>query len=96
MKDPLADSCLDCPAGFYCVNDKSQDPEPCPLGFFCPVKTGFNWRPCPKGTYGDRPGLSNVTSKYLSSRFYEYRGNVVNIIVTDTYALLCKLNPLHP
>lgn len=63
MKDPLADACLDCPAGFFCVNDKSQDPEPCPRGFYCPIKTGFDWKACPKGTYGDRPGLSNVTSK---------------------------------
>ena len=63
MKDPLADACLDCPAGFYCVDDKSQDPKPCPQGYYCPVKTGFNWKPCPKGTYGDRDGLSNITSK---------------------------------
>ena len=65
MKDPLADACLDCPAGFYCVNDKSQDPEPCPKGFYCPTKTGFDWKPCPKGTYGDASGLSNATSKYI-------------------------------
>lgn len=66
MKDPLADACLDCPAGFYCVNDKSQDPEPCPKGFYCPTKTGFDWKPCPKGTYGDASGLSNATSKYIN------------------------------
>ena len=65
MKDPLADACLDCPAGFYCVNDKSQDPEPCPKGFYCLTKTGFDWKPCPKGTYGDASGLSNATSKYI-------------------------------
>ena len=63
MKDPLADACLDCPAGFFCVNDKSQDPEPCPRGFYCPTKTGFDWQPCPKGTYGDSPGLANMSSK---------------------------------
>ena len=65
MKDPLADACLDCPSGFYCVNDKSQDPEACPQGFYCPVRTGFNWQPCPKGTYGNKLGLANITSEYV-------------------------------
>lgn len=71
MKDPLADACLDCPAGFFCVNDKSQDPEPCPRGFYCPAKTGFDWKPCPKGTYGDSPGLANVTSKCTFIAYFE-------------------------
>ena len=62
MKDPLASACITCPAGFYCVNDKSQDPEPCPPGYYCPNGTGFDWRPCPKGSYGDKAGLANETS----------------------------------
>lgn len=66
MKDPLADACLPCPAGFYCVNDKSQDPAPCPKGYYCPIKTGFNWKSCPKGTYDDRGNLANVSGKKLS------------------------------
>lgn len=61
MKDPLAEACIPCPAGYYCVNDKSLDPERCPHGYYCPQRTGFNWRSCPKGTYDDRGGLANVT-----------------------------------
>ena len=64
MKEPLAERCVDCPKGFFCVNDKSQDPEPCPQGYYCPTGTGFDWKPCPKGSYGDTTGLANETSRF--------------------------------
>lgn len=98
MKDSLADACLDCPAGFYCVNDKSQDPEPCPQGFYCPVKTGFNWKPCPKGTYGDRSGLSNVTSKWPSPIAFQFFLRIlviVSIDVTRCYLIKPPFELLH-
>lgn len=69
MKEQLAERCIDCPKGFFCVNDKSQDPRPCPQGYYCPTGTGFDWKPCPMGTYGDAMGLGNETSELISLIF---------------------------
>lgn len=78
MKDPLADACIPCPAGYYCVNDKSLDPERCPNGYYCPIRTGFNWRSCPKGTYDDRGGLANVTCTQISL-FFSIDKHLINL-----------------
>ncbi|XP_063692807.1 zonadhesin-like [Bolinopsis microptera] len=63
-----AESCIDCPAGFYCdekINFHKAsftyttgiEPKECPQGYFCPEETGIDWVPCERGTFGAKPGL---------------------------------------
>nr|XP_047130962.1 uncharacterized protein LOC100202447 isoform X1 [Hydra vulgaris] len=61
MSDRLAESCLPCPSGFYCVGDHIN-PRLCPSGFYCEENTGFNWKPCPPGTFSNKEGLHNSSS----------------------------------
>ena len=64
MNNNLAESCLPCPPGFYCVGDHTK-PIACPSGFFCEEKTGFNWKPCPPGTFSNKEGLQNISCKFV-------------------------------
>ena len=44
-------TCLECPAGSYCV-EGTHTPEPCEPGYFCDAGVSVP-TPCPAGTYGD-------------------------------------------
>ncbi|KAF6031636.1 hypothetical protein EB796_010068 [Bugula neritina] len=48
------ESCLDCPEGYYCVNE-TVIPTECPTGHYCPLNTRFDTEyPCPKGTFNNQ------------------------------------------
>ena len=46
--------CMDCPAGFYCVN--GDKPQICPRGKYCPVNTTADIPKCPPGTFNGNLG----------------------------------------
>ncbi|KAK2153849.1 hypothetical protein LSH36_283g03025, partial [Paralvinella palmiformis] len=48
-------SCVECPAGYYCVMNGQSNV--CPMGYYCPSGTGLDWKSCPRGTYSDIEGL---------------------------------------
>ena len=62
MPNQLAAKCLMCPAGYYCVGSHLA-PVACPAGYYCENGTGWNWKPCPAGTFSNREGLTDVSSK---------------------------------
>ncbi|XP_062603182.1 uncharacterized protein LOC134264959 [Saccostrea cucullata] len=62
------DTCLTCPAGFYCVPEEviagnsSSGYSLCSKGFYCPAGTGRNESACPAGTFSDVLGLTDSSS----------------------------------
>ncbi|XP_055369802.1 uncharacterized protein si:ch211-286b4.4 [Betta splendens] len=59
-------SIMVCPPGFLCSQGLSRDPQRsatlCPRGFYCPGgDIDPNPIPCPNGSYGERPGLRDVS-----------------------------------
>ncbi|XP_077578966.1 uncharacterized protein LOC144200596 [Stigmatopora nigra] len=58
-------SVMVCPPGYLCSQGLARDPRRsaafCPRGFYCPGgHIDPKPVPCPNGTYGERPGLSEV------------------------------------
>lgn len=50
------ESCLPCPAGYYCVN-ATVTPVTCPAGHYCPEgTTAENEFPCSAGSYNNVTG----------------------------------------
>nr|XP_057935999.1 SCO-spondin isoform X4 [Doryrhamphus excisus] len=50
------DSCMTCPAGFYCSDQGTSSPRLCERGFYCQSASSHQ-RPCPEGFYGNLTGL---------------------------------------
>ncbi|KAM4567238.1 uncharacterized protein PAE49_010636 isoform 2-T2 [Odontesthes bonariensis] len=59
-------SVMVCPPGFLCSQGLARDPQRsatlCPRGFYCPGGSiNPNPIPCPNGTYGESPGLRDIS-----------------------------------
>ncbi|XP_070551430.1 uncharacterized protein [Ptychodera flava] len=59
MNTTNAVECLECPAGYYCIN--GDYPIPCEAGYYCPSGTAYELQPCPEGTYGPSEGLASAS-----------------------------------
>jgi len=52
------EACLDCPAGFECVEEGTAVPVICDAGYFRSFRDSLTCRQCPKGTWSPVKGLT--------------------------------------
>lgn len=59
MVAPQASECINCTAGYYCVDGLNL--IDCPTGYYCPSGTGNVTNMCPTGTFGGTTNLASET-----------------------------------
>lgn len=87
--NPLQDRCFECPAGFFCTTDVTNDltDYKCPKGYYCPAGTAAEFEnPCPVGTYNDHFGATSIDECVFAPPGYYQPGTAV---IEITSAEIC-------